>query len=405
MLSKPVNILLPNWVTGFADASQKALVIWGTNLTSTVGVKFTRTQLAMVRLAPSQYSVIIGLLLSDGWLTFASKTNKNARLGFAQSGDHAVYFWFVFLSLSHFCSSYPNVRNRTRLGKKTIGLQFETRSMPCLTKLYYLFYPAGVKIIPCPRTQFVVGFGKINSGSKNQRFFVFSARASKNSNFNFHPKTSFCTLSVLRSSTLHPWYLSGLVDAEGSFGIYLVKRSKSRLGWSVEPSFKIELHSRDIKLLKLIQAFFGIGSIINNRRNSVSFYVYSLEQISNVIIPHFEKYPLISQKQADYLLFREVIMMMVKKEHLTREGLDKIIAIRASINNGLTEKLKATFPLTKPVARPLVGNQLIPHPFWVAGFTEGDAALLYKWWDRKQIKQDIKLFSDFIYLNMYVILY
>jgi hypothetical protein len=41
-------------------------VVFGTNLTSTVGVKFTRTQLAMVQLAPYQYSVIIGLLLSDG---------------------------------------------------------------------------------------------------------------------------------------------------------------------------------------------------------------------------------------------------------------------------------------------------------------------------------------------------
>ena len=32
MLRKPVNILLPNWVTGLSDASssQKALVVFGT---------------------------------------------------------------------------------------------------------------------------------------------------------------------------------------------------------------------------------------------------------------------------------------------------------------------------------------------------------------------------------------
>jgi hypothetical protein len=42
------------------------IVIFGSNLTSTVGIKFSRTQLAMVRLAYYQYSVIIGLLLSDG---------------------------------------------------------------------------------------------------------------------------------------------------------------------------------------------------------------------------------------------------------------------------------------------------------------------------------------------------
>ncbi len=48
-------------------------MVWGTNLTSTVGSKFTRTQLAMVCLARYQYGVIIGLLLSDGWLILASK--------------------------------------------------------------------------------------------------------------------------------------------------------------------------------------------------------------------------------------------------------------------------------------------------------------------------------------------
>ena len=104
----------------------------------------------MIKLPPYQYSVIIGLLLSDGWISFASKTNKNARLGFSQSGAHSKYFWFVFFSLSHYCSSYPNVRNRSSFGKKnkTIALQFETRSMSCFTELRSLFYLDDKKVIP-----------------------------------------------------------------------------------------------------------------------------------------------------------------------------------------------------------------------------------------------------------------
>jgi hypothetical protein len=71
----------------------------------------------MIVLAPYQYSIIIGLLLSDGWIIFGSKTHKNARLGFAQSAAHGEYFLFVFFSLSHYCSSYPVVRIRSRFGK------------------------------------------------------------------------------------------------------------------------------------------------------------------------------------------------------------------------------------------------------------------------------------------------
>jgi hypothetical protein len=59
----------------------------------------------MVKLVPYTRDIIIGLLLSDGWLTFTSKTNKNARLGFQQSLAHASYVLFVFNKLSHYCSS------------------------------------------------------------------------------------------------------------------------------------------------------------------------------------------------------------------------------------------------------------------------------------------------------------
>jgi len=100
-----------------------------------------------VQLATYQYSVIIGLLLSDGWLIFTSRS-KNALLGFAQSGAHGEYFWFVFCSLSHYCSSYPIIRIRSRLGKENISLEFFSRSMPCMTELHSLFYPNGVKIVP-----------------------------------------------------------------------------------------------------------------------------------------------------------------------------------------------------------------------------------------------------------------
>jgi hypothetical protein len=78
-----------------------SLVVWGQNLALTVKERFSRTELAMVRLPVNVYSFIIGLLLSDGWLHFASSTNKNIRLGFLQSSAHCEYVWFVFSLLSY----------------------------------------------------------------------------------------------------------------------------------------------------------------------------------------------------------------------------------------------------------------------------------------------------------------
>jgi len=57
-----------------------SLVVWGQNLQSTVDYRFSHKELAMVRLSPYTKSVIVGLILSDGSISFASETNKNPRL-------------------------------------------------------------------------------------------------------------------------------------------------------------------------------------------------------------------------------------------------------------------------------------------------------------------------------------
>ena len=124
------------------------LVVWGTNLTSLVGCgRLTKLESNMIKLPNYQNSVIIGLLLSDGWLIVVSKTS-NARLGFKQAINNAQYVWFVFNELSHYCSSYPHLTKGIRAGKPYFGLQFFTRYLPCFTELHSLFYPQGVKVIP-----------------------------------------------------------------------------------------------------------------------------------------------------------------------------------------------------------------------------------------------------------------
>ena len=87
-----------------------------------------------------------------------------------------------------------------------------------------------------------------------------------------------------------------------------------------------------------------------------------------VILEHFDKYPLITQKQADFNLFKQVVEMLSHKEHLTPEGINKIIGIKASVNLGLSEELKAAFPNTIPVPKPIVEDQEIKDPNWLSGF-------------------------------------
>ena len=61
------------------------------------------------------------------------------------------------------------------------------------------------------------------------------------------------------------------------------------------------------------------------------------------------------------------------------EGIKKkIIAIKYSINKGLTDNLKVAFPNITPVSRPLIQNSVIPDPYWVAGFMSDEGCLLVR---------------------------
>ena len=92
-------------------------------------------------------------------------------------------------------------------------------------------------------------------------------------------------------------------------------------------------------------------------------------------INYFDKYPLITQKQVDFLLFKQVVELIVNKEHLTKEGLIKIINIKAAMNLGvLPETLKAEFKVNPDLLgdRELMKSETprIPDIHWIRGFIE-----------------------------------
>jgi len=70
-----------------------------------------------------------------------------------------------------------------------------------------------------------------------------------------------------------------------------------------------------------------------------------------VLLKHLDKYPLITKKRADYLLFKAAYELIKLKEHLTKDGLLKIVSLKASLNLGLSEQLKVAFPNIIPAIR------------------------------------------------------
>jgi len=103
------------------------------------------------------------------------------------------------------------------------------------------------------------------------------------------------------------------------------------------------------------------------------FRVTAISDLINIVIPHFELYPLITQKQSDFKLFKQIVELMKEKKHLTIEGLREIVSIRASINLGLPKNLQEAFPGVIPKERPVAPMVKSIKPYWLAGFSEGES--------------------------------
>ena len=176
-------------------------------------------------------------------------------------------------------------------------------------------------------------------------------------------------------SKINPWFITGLVDAEGSFVVSVLKSSFTKIGWGVNARFKITVHITDLDLILKLKDFFGenIGKIVISK-DTCTYRVDKFKDIMEVIIPHFDNYPPVTQKLADYILFKEIVGLMKNKEHLTLDGLRKILSFKASLNLGLSPELKDKFSNIEAVKRPLIIDKDIPSPFWVAGFTTGDGS-------------------------------
>lgn len=122
-----------------------SLVLYGSNLSSTVGSRYTSIERALINIPTNKLSVFIGIILSDA--TLQKGERGDARLQFKQKYSQFEYFYSVFFQLSHYCSKSPYVTKAILHKKVHYGLGFTTRSLPCITKLHHLFYKEK-KIIP-----------------------------------------------------------------------------------------------------------------------------------------------------------------------------------------------------------------------------------------------------------------
>ncbi len=129
------------------------------------------------------------------------------------------------------------------------------------------------------------------------------------------------------------YYLAGFTDGEGSFNVSFRKRKDYQMPWKISLCFNVS--QRDKVILSLFKRHLKCGTL-RNRDDGVWYYeVNNFNAIINHVIPFFKKFGFLSaKKKRDFAKFKKLADILLKKEHLTEEGLIKILNIRKEMNDG-----------------------------------------------------------------------
>jgi hypothetical protein len=183
-----------------------------------------------------------------------------------------------------------------------------------------------------------------------------------------------------------PDWLSGFTQSDGSF---VINYSIIKFGMAIRPIpvFNLTQSKIDYDLFIEIQKYLGIGKIYINRQN-VTFVVRSVDEIVNVLLPLFDKYPLRGSKLAGYNIFKIIVLMIKEKSHLTLEGLIQIINLSYFMNIETTLRTEKTkeilmdnlrlkfgdLPKVRDIIKPALAKSETLTLDFVRGLIDGDGS-------------------------------
>lgn len=163
---------------------------------------------------------------------------------------------------------------------------------------------------------------------------ILEYRASLNWGLSKNLKESFPSIVPVKRveiddkllSNLSSDWVAGFSAGESNFFITIS-------GTKVWLRFSIAQYSRDILLLKNLVKFFNCGYVAQYKNRKVcEFIITKIDEIIINIIPFFYKYKIEGSKYKDYVNFKEAAILNKNKEHLTKNGLNKIIELKNSMN-------------------------------------------------------------------------
>lgn len=211
------------------------------------------------------------------------------------------------------------------------------------------------------------------------------------------------------TNKLSPWYISGLVQADGSF-CTLLKKNPGPHKLVAVPAFTITLDLDSVNTLYALQNYFNCGRVfINEKRYSGEFVVSTVSELQSVIIPHFNNYPIHGAKQQAFKILTHIVELIANKENKTPQGLANIIQL-ASLMNKSSQRTEAKInvlyeligakPLQEAPDLPEISNVPLTDEF-IIGLIDGDGSFYVSFTAKKTIKFGLNIVGSTEYWDLF----
>lgn len=158
-------------------------------------------------------------------------------------------------------------------------------------------------------------------------------------------------------------WLIGFTEAEGCFKVKPKYRNGKTNVHSFNFEFEIHLHIDDVKVLKKICDFLGIGKVYERESSKSCSFVVGNEGALRVLIDIFKRYPFNGIKLLDFIDFQEAFFLYFDRPgKLDEELISKILKLKSGMNKGREDFSMPSDHIVKITK------------YWLLGLIEGEGS-------------------------------
>lgn len=164
----------------------------------------------------------------------------------------------------------------------------------------------------------------------------------------------------------HQW-LVGVTDGDGSFTISRLAEGK----WTL--FFKITQSSYNLRMLYYIKKELGVGSVwITADNQKADFRIRDRKTIGSVILPIFEKYPLLTSKYHSYEKFKKAYYILENTNLSTKEKDDLLLELKKP--EMLDNYISPAWSVVNYEINNTNEAKIVMSKYWLIGFTEAEGS-------------------------------